>query len=208
MAEAGLVVSESPPGAAPHRRRFLSRNRVIAALSTGTVVVEAGRRSGALNTAAHARRLGRAVMAVPGPITSAASVGCHDLLRGGQGGDQDPARLVTGIDDVLAEIGSSGEGLAVSSPIGPSGASGPPVAPGSATDTAASARAAIDALDPQAAAVRDALRVRRFLREDELSVVSALPVAQVRQALAALMLYELVEAGPQGYRLAGQRQAR
>jgi DNA processing protein len=194
VADTGLVLSESPPGAAPHRRRFLSRNRLIAALSTGTVVVEAGRRSGALNTAAHARRLGRTVMAVPGPITSAASAGCHDLLRGGDAVDHSAARLVTGVEDVLGEIGTPGEGLA-----------GPPSPP--SDERARESRpmppnqSAIDGLDPEAGAVHDALHVRRYLREDELSVVSALPVPQVRQALAALLLYELAESGPEGYRL-------
>ena len=69
------VISESPPGTPPARERFLLRNRVIAALSRGTVVVEAGLRSGTLNTARHARDLGRSVMAVPGPVTSATSAG-------------------------------------------------------------------------------------------------------------------------------------
>ena len=80
IAESGLVVSESPPGSAPQRHRFLTRNRLIAALSGATIVVEAARRSGAINTATHARGLGRVLLAVPGPITSALSVGCHDLL--------------------------------------------------------------------------------------------------------------------------------
>lgn len=194
VADSGLVISESPPGAAPHRRRFLSRNRLIAALSTGIVVVEAGRRSGALNTAAHARRLGRALMAVPGPVTSAASVGCHDLLRGGDGGDADVVRLVTGVDDVLAEIGAPGEGLGDTS-------SRPGDADAGDERQTPTNRSTIDGLDVEASAVHDALRVRRFLREDELSVVSALPVPQVRQALAALLLYELAESGPDGYRL-------
>src|SRR5690606_14685521 len=70
MARRSLLVSESPPGTHPHRLRFLVRNRVIAALSRGTVIVEAEARSGALNTAGWASRLGRVVMAVPGPITS------------------------------------------------------------------------------------------------------------------------------------------
>jgi DNA processing protein len=80
-ADNGLLISESPPGSAPHRQRFLTRNRLIAALSTGVVVVEAARRSGALNTAGHCRLLGRPLMVVPGPVTSAMSAGCHDLLR-------------------------------------------------------------------------------------------------------------------------------
>ncbi|TDD73222.1 DNA-processing protein DprA [Actinomadura rubrisoli] len=81
MARRSLLVSESPPGTAPHRLRFLVRNRVIAALSRGALIVEAEARSGALNTATWARKLGRVVMAVPGPITSRSSVGCHKLLR-------------------------------------------------------------------------------------------------------------------------------
>ena len=83
IGQEGLVVSEYPPGVRPARHRFLTRNRLVAALSGATVVVEAGARSGAANTAAWARALGRAVCAVPGPVTSSASVGCHVLLRNG-----------------------------------------------------------------------------------------------------------------------------
>jgi DNA processing protein len=81
IAADGLVVSEWPPGSRPTRLRFLVRNRVIAALTYGTVVVEAGDRSGALNTARHAADLGRPLMAVPGPVTSAQSAGCHRIIR-------------------------------------------------------------------------------------------------------------------------------
>lgn len=77
----GAVVSELPCGSAPTKFRFLSRNRLIAALGLATVVVEAGWRSGSLNTAGHAASLGRPLGAVPGPITSAASAGCHRLMR-------------------------------------------------------------------------------------------------------------------------------
>jgi DNA processing protein len=77
----GLVMSEWPPGSRPARTRFLVRNRVIAALACGTVIVEAGERSGALNTARHAADLGKPLMAVPGPVTSAQSAGCHRILR-------------------------------------------------------------------------------------------------------------------------------
>jgi DNA processing protein len=77
----GLVVSEWPPGSRPARTRFLTRNRVIAALACGTVIVEAGERSGALNTARHAADLGKPLMAVPGPVTSAQSAGCHRIIR-------------------------------------------------------------------------------------------------------------------------------
>lgn len=77
----GAVVSEVPCGAAPTKWRFLQRNRLIAATGLATVVVEAGRRSGTLNTAGHAADLGRPLGAVPGPVSSAASAGCHRLLR-------------------------------------------------------------------------------------------------------------------------------
>ena len=79
--EHGATVSEWPPGRVPTRHGFLVRNRVIAALSRGTVVVEAALRSGALNTARHARDQGRPLMAVPGPVTSAQSAGCHQAIR-------------------------------------------------------------------------------------------------------------------------------
>jgi DNA processing protein len=81
IAAAGVVVSEVPCGAAPTKWRFLQRNRLIAAISGATVVVEAGLRSGSLNTAGHAAALGRPIGAVPGPVTSAASAGTHRLLR-------------------------------------------------------------------------------------------------------------------------------
>lgn len=81
IVETGAVVSEVPCGTAPTKWRFLARNRLIAALSDATVVVEAGWRSGSLNTAGHAAALGRPLGAVPGPVTSASSAGCHRLLR-------------------------------------------------------------------------------------------------------------------------------
>ena len=80
--ETGAIVAEQPPGFPPHRSRFLTRNRIIAA-SAATVVVEAAHRSGALSTAHHAADLGRPVGAVPGPVTSPSSSGCHALIRNG-----------------------------------------------------------------------------------------------------------------------------
>ncbi|MDE3721595.1 DNA-protecting protein DprA [Nocardiopsis sp. N85] len=103
IARTGVLVSERPVGAVPRAKDFLIRNRLIAALTPGTVVVEAGRRSGALNTASHAVDLHRVLMAVPGPVTSAMSVGCHLLLRDWQAG------CVTNADDVLAQIGPLGD---------------------------------------------------------------------------------------------------
>ncbi len=85
IAGQGVIVSEWPPGRQVSRLRFLVRNRVIAALATGTLVVEAGQRSGAINTARLARDLHRRLMAVPGPVTSDLSVGCHQIIREWQG---------------------------------------------------------------------------------------------------------------------------
>lgn len=103
IAAHGLVVSELRPGCAPTRVRFLSRNRLIAALTQGTVVVEAAVRSGALNTANWAARLNRVLMGVPGPVTSAPSEGVHELVRSGS------ALLVTRGEHVLEAVSTSGE---------------------------------------------------------------------------------------------------
>ncbi|MDQ1711017.1 MAG: processing protein [Frankiaceae bacterium] len=103
IAGSGLLVSEWPPGASPTRLRFLWRNRVIAALGRGTVVVEMGHRSGARRTCTEAARLGRHVMAMPGPVTSAVSVGCHALLRARE------AELVTSAGDVLELVARIGD---------------------------------------------------------------------------------------------------
>lgn len=81
IVETGAVVSELPCGSQPTKWRFLQRNRLIAAASQATVVMEAGWRSGSLNTAGHAAALGRPLGAVPGPVTSMASAGCHRLIR-------------------------------------------------------------------------------------------------------------------------------
>jgi DNA processing protein len=98
IAARGSVISECPPGQLPSRRRFLARNRILTTLTAGTVVVEAGLRSGALNAARHARELGRPVMAVPGPVTSAQSAGCHQLIRDGH------ATCVTGAADIRTDL--------------------------------------------------------------------------------------------------------
>ncbi|WP_368732708.1 DNA-processing protein DprA [Microbacterium sp. ZXX196] len=81
IARAGAVAAECPPGTTPTRWRFLARNRLIAAHAAATVIVEAGARSGSINTAGHAAALGRPLGAVPGPVTSSTSSGCHRLLR-------------------------------------------------------------------------------------------------------------------------------
>ena len=102
IAEQGLVVGELPPGEHPTPSRFVLRNRVIAALTRGTVVVEAAYRSGSLVTARVAQRMGRHTMGVPGPATSGRSAGVHELLR------QD-AVLVTDAAEVVELVGDMGE---------------------------------------------------------------------------------------------------
>lgn len=103
--DAGVVVSEIPPGSTPTKYRFLSRNRLIAAMSAGTVVVEAGLRSGSLNTAHHAVDLGRPVGAYPGPVTSSTSAGTNELIRQG-------AALVTDAAEVLDLVSPIGDHVA------------------------------------------------------------------------------------------------
>ncbi|NEB77086.1 DNA-protecting protein DprA [Streptomyces sp. SID14478] len=102
VAEQGLVVGELPPGAHPTPSRFIQRNRVIAALTRGTVVVEAAYRSGALGTARWAQRLCRHAMGVPGPVTSSVSAGVHELLR-------KEGVLVTDAAEVVELVGEMGE---------------------------------------------------------------------------------------------------
>jgi DNA processing protein len=130
IAAHGAVVSEWPPGRRPTRHGFLVRNRVIAALTRGTVVVEAALRSGALNTARHARDQGRPLMAVPGPVTSAQSAGCHELIR------EWNAACVTSARDVIELLSLPGDEV-------PAGQR-PPVLPR-------------DALDPVTARVLEAV---------------------------------------------------
>ncbi|KUL26144.1 DNA-processing protein DprA [Streptomyces regalis] len=102
IGEQGLVIGELPPGDHPTPSRFIVRNRVIAALTRGTVVVEAAHRSGSLVTARAAQRLGRHTMGVPGPATSGLSAGVHELLRG-------DAVLVTDATEVVELVGDMGE---------------------------------------------------------------------------------------------------
>ncbi len=154
----GLVVSEYPPGSIPARHRFLVRNRLIAALGGGTLVVEAGVRSGAQRTAADALALGRPLMAVPGPITSGLSDGCHRLIREG-------ALLVTRPAEVLEVVGRLGVDLAVE-----------PVAPARPTD----------GLRGAVALVHDALPVCGARDVRWLSREAGVPADDVRAALGEL----------------------
>lgn len=160
----GLLVTEYPPGVRPVRHRFLTRNRLVAALAGTTVVVEAGLRSGAANTAAWARLLGRPVAAVPGPVTSAASAGCHVLLRAG-------AELVTRPDEVIELAGRVGE-LAAVPPH--------PVTP-------------LDPLSAAERQVYEALPGRGTATVDQVAIASGLAPAQVFGPLAMLEVAGLVE---------------
>ncbi|MGW1740827.1 DNA-processing protein DprA [Nocardia sp. NPDC001965] len=178
IAEAGLVVSEYPPGVAARKHHFLARNRLIAALSDGVLVVEAGMRSGARNTVKWARRIGRPALAVPGSVDSAASAGCHRMIREGE------AVLVTGPEDVLTETAPLHLPLSAvrsSSAAGPAGTDArvlaalpsvggrwPPDIAASTGMTAGEVRAALVALDLAGAAGRGAAgwyRLGRVERE-------------------------------------------
>ncbi len=179
VADVGAVVSEVPPGSAPTRGRFLQRNRLIAALSGGTVVVEAALRSGSLNTARTAAALGRPVGAVPGPVTSMGSAGCHALLRDGV------AVLVTDAAEVADLVGRVGTDASVSR-------SGP------SRDG--------DDLDPIAARVLDALPVRSGRPIDRLCATAGLDPSSVQSALGRLALLGLAERDGAGWRVVRRRE--
>lgn len=100
ITENGVAISEVPPGEHPTRARFLTRNRIIAALTRGTIVIEAALRSGSLRTAAQAEELLRVVMATPGPIDSASSAGVHRWIADRR------AELVTSAGEVIDLVGS------------------------------------------------------------------------------------------------------
>jgi len=106
VAEHGMVVSEAPPGAKPHKHRFLVRNRLIAALSSATLVVEAALRSGSLSTANWANALGRPVWGVPGPLSSATSAGVHVGIAQGE------MNIVADLSNVLATVKPESAGVA------------------------------------------------------------------------------------------------
>jgi DNA processing protein len=174
IAASGLVISEWPPGSRPTRLRFLVRNRVIAALTGGTVVVEAGERSGALNTARHAVELSRPLMAMPGPVTSAQSAGCHTMLRDWN------AACVTCARDVAEMIG----------PLGAPSSAGVKAQP--------SAR---DQLDLDSARVLDAFASRGGASTATLAMKAGVDPPAVLRSLARLAAEGFVERCPAGWRL-------
>jgi DNA processing protein len=175
LAATGAVVSETPPGGAPMRIRFLARNRLIAALSVGTVVVEAAVRSGALNTANWAARLNRVVMGVPGPVTSASSQGVHQLVRTGA------ATLVTSGSEVLEEVGAPGDHLAAE-PRGP--------------------ERRRDRLDHRQLRVLDAVPVVTAAPPESVARTAGLGLGEVRGTLATLRDLGMVREEGGGWRLA------
>lgn len=173
--DGGCLASELPPGSHPTRPRFLQRNRVIAAISRATIVVEAANRSGALNTAALARGLGRRVMTVPGPITSAMSQGCHRLVQA-----DEPARLVTGVDDVVEEVGAIGE-----------------LAPLPTRNDRVR-----DGLDPTSLAVLEAVPVREPAEVSVIAQRSGVPLELAAGILLRLTAARLImDRGDRGYQL-------
>ena len=174
VADQGLVVSEYPPGAAPQRHRFLVRNRIIAALTLGTVMVEAARRSGARSTLNHARDLLRYTMVVPGPVTSAMSDGCHVALREVAG-----SVVVTRTDEVIEQCGHLGE-LAdpLSGPVRPR-----------------------DRLGPLIRRVFDAVPVMRAAPAERIAVTACVNAEVVEPSLVALQAIGLVERLPEGWRM-------
>ncbi|GAA0447126.1 DNA-processing protein DprA [Streptomyces olivaceiscleroticus] len=186
IAEQGLIIAELPPGDHPTRSRFIQRNRVIAALTRGTVVVEAALRSGSLATARRAAELGRFTMGVPGPVTSGLSAGVHQLLRG-------EAAVVADAAEIIELVGSIGD-------LAPE-RRGPVLAR--------------DLLDPTAARLLEALPVRGAAEARQIACDSgtALEVTQAKlfelQALGFVQRcgprWELPPRGPSagGYRRGG-----
>ncbi|MCL3778638.1 MULTISPECIES: DNA-processing protein DprA [unclassified Actinomyces] len=181
----GALVAEVPPGCQPARHRFLSRNRLIAAMTEGTVVVEAAWRSGALSTARHARDLGRPLGAVPGPVASRESVGCHRLLREG-------AVCVTDADDALELIT-------------PVGTLDPDASRSRASDLGPGGL--LDGLDPCASAVLDAMPARGAAGAAALARSAGLGEREVRSALGLLELAGRVRRDGERWRRAAPRSA-
>jgi DNA processing protein len=175
IATQGVLISECPPDAGPTRPGFLVRNRIIAALSRGVVVVEAALRSGALNSARHARELCRTVMAVPGPVTSEYSAGCHELIR------DYGAMLVTCAADVLGHVDPTRDGAA---PAGPR--SGP-----------ATAR---DLLDPAAVAVLEEVPLRGGRGPASIAVRAGVDLDTALRCLGVLAVGGFVEHCERGWR--------
>lgn len=172
ISERGLIVAELPPGEHPTRGRFVLRNRLIAALTRGTVVVEAELRSGSLVTARAATRLGRLTMGVPGPVTSGLSEGVHQILRG-------DAMVVTDAAEVVELVGGIGE-------LAPE-ARGPVLSR--------------DLLEPVAARVLDALPARGAVESERVARDSGTDRETVQDKLFALRSLGFVQSSRAGWQL-------
>jgi DNA processing protein len=197
IAAQGVIASEWPPGRPVSRLRFLIRNRVIAALATGTLVVEAGERSGALNTARHARDLGRRLMAVPGPVTSDISAGCHQIIRDWQG------MLVTSAADVVEHLSPVGEPQAL---LPPAALADSVPARAQAQHRPASRRLARPALDRddldlESAQVLDAMPGRGGMETARIAQRAGLTPRTVIGCLGGLASAGFIERCEQGWRL-------
>lgn len=173
IAAQGLLLGELPPGSHPTPSRFVLRNRVIAALTRGTVVVEAAHRSGSLVTARRAQALGRITMGIPGPATSGLSAGVHELLRG-------EASLVTDAAEVVELVGGMGE-------LAPE-RRGPVIAR--------------DLLGPEAVRVLDALPAGRLADLGELALAAGTGTDEVIGRLYELHSLGFVERQGDGWQLA------
>lgn len=178
IAETGAVLAEVAPGSAPMRSRFLLRNRLIAAMSKGTVVVEADVRSGSLNTMKTAFELGRPVGAVPGPVTSMTSAGCHAKIRAGM------AVLVTSAAEVVDLVGDLGS---------------------DACEEPRAATLPTDELGPDEARVHEGLPHRDWADLTQVAVVSALAPMQAMAALGRLVELGLAERRDGSWRKARPR---
>ena len=175
IADTGLLISEWMPGAEPLRPRFLIRNRVIAAATSGTVLVEAAARSGATQTTHRALAIRRPAMVVPGPVTSAMSVGAHEVLR-----ECPNARLVTGVAHILEEVGRIGADLA------------PPVQ---------GPRRPRDLLDDESASILESVPRRGVLGPDTIAARAGVDVRTTLRKLSLLENLGLLVRRDGGYAL-------
>jgi len=184
IAQSGAVCSEMIPNAAPTKWRFLQRNRIIAAISRATLVTEAGMRSGSLNTAGHAAQLGRALGAVPGPVNSASSAGCHRLIR------EYDAMLVTNSKEACELTGVAGDTTLCAD-----GSHEPDMREPDAHEHPTSEREHDGAWERR---VRDALPLRGSRDLAEIAKLAGLTVSQTRGVLAELEILGFVRRANDG----------
>lgn len=191
----GLMISEWPPSSRATRLRFLVRNRVIAALTAGTVVIEAGERSGALNTARHTAELGRPLMAMPGPVTSTQSAGCHRIIRDWGGA------LVTGAADVLKVLAPIGEQVDPGPPPCDGGRPSSPRGRPLGEDGGSAVPLPYD-LDPDSVRVLDTFPVRTAIGPATIAAKAGVDIDTVIRCLGLLAGAGFVERCERGWRLA------